>query len=570
MKINCPHCGVHGSVNDDLAGKKLRCPKCAKVFLITEDVAPAVENFPNQQETLNREVLEEQLTPPIIEEIEGEKETEKVEPSDSISDAVEVDGQELDVEEETAKEEDTEDGQTYVCSVCGQSFAPEHLVEIDFLAYCEQCRPDQDDEQALEDEEQETTVDDDEFLDFAEEENDGEDDELVASAEDLETCSGCGESLHPQFLESHGGKLYCALCAPEDGEVKEALDVTLSEDEKVADDEEEIQTEEMVYGAEEIDAAFPKECCSVCGESFHVDFLQEVDSKYYCGSCQPEVIETIAVAEDEDLDSVQDEQVDDNAEFSLEEEPSVAEESEIIKGGGSFTVGGVLKEAWQKTKGAKAAVWGGAIVTCLLFALLGGGVFFATQQLVMLDPMKTLAVNVGVQVVAAWLGMLLGSGLLLIGVSRALGQRVSWRLIFAAFSRRKVISMSVAAFLQIILICIGFLLLILPGIYLSLGYVLTMPLILEKGLGPWQALEASRKAIHKKWWSVFGLYLVMSLIYMVSAIPLGIGLIWTVPMFMVMVGVLYVRLFDSVDEAEEREEDGEEALEEIVEEIEAS
>ncbi len=38
MKIDCPHCGVSGSVDDALAGKKLRCPKCTKVFLVPDEL----------------------------------------------------------------------------------------------------------------------------------------------------------------------------------------------------------------------------------------------------------------------------------------------------------------------------------------------------------------------------------------------------------------------------------------------------------------------------------------------------------------------------------------------------
>ena len=40
MKLDCPHCGVHGSIDDSLAAKKLRCPKCSKVFLIPPDMLP--------------------------------------------------------------------------------------------------------------------------------------------------------------------------------------------------------------------------------------------------------------------------------------------------------------------------------------------------------------------------------------------------------------------------------------------------------------------------------------------------------------------------------------------------
>ena len=67
--------------------------------------------------------------------------------------------------------------------------------------------------------------------------------------------------------------------------------------------------------------------------------------------------------------------------------------------------------------------------------------------------------------------------------------------------------------------------------------------VVERGLTPWQALEASRKAITQHWFKVFGLFLLLGLITLISAIPLGIGLVWTIPLFVIAMGVLYRTIF---------------------------
>jgi len=36
MKITCPHCGIVGSAHDSMPGEKVRCPQCDKVFKVTE------------------------------------------------------------------------------------------------------------------------------------------------------------------------------------------------------------------------------------------------------------------------------------------------------------------------------------------------------------------------------------------------------------------------------------------------------------------------------------------------------------------------------------------------------
>jgi uncharacterized membrane protein len=93
------------------------------------------------------------------------------------------------------------------------------------------------------------------------------------------------------------------------------------------------------------------------------------------------------------------------------------------------------------------------------------------------------------------------------------------------------------------MVLIGFVLLIIPGIYLAIAYYMAMPLVVEKGLSPWAAMEISRKTVSKRWFTMFFFGIVMMLILIVSAIPLGIGLIWTLPMAMIAYGVIYRNMF---------------------------
>ena len=93
------------------------------------------------------------------------------------------------------------------------------------------------------------------------------------------------------------------------------------------------------------------------------------------------------------------------------------------------------------------------------------------------------------------------------------------------------------------MIIIGFLLLILPGIYLMVAYSMAMPLVVEKNMSPWQALETSRKAISKRWFSYLFLGILFSIIAGLSVLTLGLAFIWTVPLMMIAYGVLYRNMF---------------------------
>ena len=102
-----------------------------------------------------------------------------------------------------------------------------------------------------------------------------------------------------------------------------------------------------------------------------------------------------------------------------------------------------------------------------------------------------------------------------------------------------------------VLILLGLLLFILPGIYLSIAYFFSYALVVDKGLGVWEAMELSRKTVTEQWFKFFGLALLSILLIIISAIPLGIGLIWSIPSIYIAYGLLYHHLFD--DEDEERE-----------------
>ena len=67
--------------------------------------------------------------------------------------------------------------------------------------------------------------------------------------------------------------------------------------------------------------------------------------------------------------------------------------------------------------------------------------------------------------------------------------------------------------------------------------------MVDKGLGPWQAMEASRKAVTHRWFAIFGMLVLLGLLSIAGAIPLFIGLIWILPMYMIALGILYRNIF---------------------------
>jgi uncharacterized protein DUF4339 len=90
---------------------------------------------------------------------------------------------------------------------------------------------------------------------------------------------------------------------------------------------------------------------------------------------------------------------------------------------------------------------------------------------------------------------------------------------------------------------IGCALCILPGIYLSVSWYFTVPLVVDKQLGFWEAMELSRKAVAKHWFHAFGLILVISLVAAVGVIGCCIGVFVTMPIAFVALMYAYEDIF---------------------------
>jgi uncharacterized membrane protein len=83
---------------------------------------------------------------------------------------------------------------------------------------------------------------------------------------------------------------------------------------------------------------------------------------------------------------------------------------------------------------------------------------------------------------------------------------------------------------------VGIFCLVLPGIYLAVAYYpFTFLVIVDRRVGTWAAMEASRRAVTGHWWSVF-LMVIISMILVVTGLlgaavlALGVGLLVTIPL----------------------------------------
>ena len=86
-----------------------------------------------------------------------------------------------------------------------------------------------------------------------------------------------------------------------------------------------------------------------------------------------------------------------------------------------------------------------------------------------------------------------------------------------------------AGFISSLLVAIGFLLCILPGIFLVICYIFVLPLAIDKKLEFWPAMEVSRQVVQAQWFTFFGLSFVCLLVLIAGTLACLVGLIVALP-----------------------------------------
>ncbi|MGH1485560.1 MAG: hypothetical protein ACRBCI_05015 [Cellvibrionaceae bacterium] len=207
-----------------------------------------------------------------------------------------------------------------------------------------------------------------------------------------------------------------------------------------------------------------------------------------------------------------------------------------------FQIGALLSEAWSTLKGLKTKFLVGILLYIVALVAISMVLMGVTFLLGLLLSEGAIIGGLLQQIIITLVSLPMAYGLFMMALKHSVNAPTSFTEIFGYFNKMgKIFAVYI---LMSILIFVGLLLLVLPGIYLMVAYMMAIPLIIEKNdIGVWQALEISRKTITKKWFKFFGFVLLVSLIMIVAAIPLGIGLIWALPWIALVFAILYRNMF---------------------------
>lgn len=232
----------------------------------------------------------------------------------------------------------------------------------------------------------------------------------------------------------------------------------------------------------------------------------------------------------------------------------------------------VIKESWNKISGSKLTFWQ---VLIIVLAIEYGFIF--------IDRLSTAAVMPKWGILSIYLAKIiiqsiLSWSLIYLGIQKTIGVQIHFRLINYVFSWDLLKKMLGLYILKILILLLPLLLIFLPSsfamssemttnnvnnnlnilnILIALSYLAGMILVLflifrlyiasaiviANKMNPWAAIKISFKATQSNVWRLIGLTIVNTAIVMISIIPLGIGLIWSIPYLFINYGIVYQKLY---------------------------
>ncbi|WP_338461703.1 hypothetical protein VZH09_11830 [Synechococcus elongatus IITB7] len=98
---------------------------------------------------------------------------------------------------------------------------------------------------------------------------------------------------------------------------------------------------------------------------------------------------------------------------------------------------------------------------------------------------------------------------------------------------------SLTALLATSIVLTGSFFFIIPGIYFSVAYILALPIVADRFLHPWSALELSRKSLEYRWSSCLAFLIILSLINYVGFMLNWIVLLFSIPWSVCAIAAAY-------------------------------
>lgn len=198
-----------------------------------------------------------------------------------------------------------------------------------------------------------------------------------------------------------------------------------------------------------------------------------------------------------------------------------------------FLIGEALKKGWIGFKENMLFFF----LFFLSAALIGGGIAYAASLLQITEPYISNVLSIVFQTVFS---TILGMALYRISLQIVDGKKPTWHNVFEDFN--KFFNYYFGSLFYGICVGIGLLLLIVPGVYLSLKWLFWPLNVVDKGMGPIESLKESSKQTEGIKWDLLGLFIVTILINVLGVLCLLIGMFVALPVTMIAWAHIYRKI----------------------------
>ncbi|OGT38729.1 MAG: hypothetical protein A3F11_03825 [Gammaproteobacteria bacterium RIFCSPHIGHO2_12_FULL_37_14] len=225
-----------------------------------------------------------------------------------------------------------------------------------------------------------------------------------------------------------------------------------------------------------------------------------------------------------------------------------------------LAVAETLSTAWRKVYGTKQTFIA-SVALMFLMKIIFLWLMYITKHIPFINAIFVIS--------DALIALLIIYGILYLGIQRAFDLPIHYEMIFITFRLNKAINLVGLCLLQLLIVAIPFILAIffyillasylstilallvniafmLIYFWLTFRLCLGVAFILDKNVTPLAAIKLSFEATKSNVWRLASLLVIQQLVLLISIIPLGIGLIWSIPFVAITYGMIYKNLLMNV------------------------
>ena len=211
-------------------------------------------------------------------------------------------------------------------------------------------------------------------------------------------------------------------------------------------------------------------------------------------------------------------------------------------------LGECITRAWALVRNNFWPVVG--VSALVLFAIVGINQLFGLITNPIVNQMVTdqkvnareILIVLGVTIISAPVSTIFMAGLFKYYLKFIRGDMPTVSDAFSGFGPRTG-QLILLSLVQMTLVVVGYMFCIIPGIYLTVAWYFAIPLVIDRNLDFWPAMQLSRRLVSKHWFIVFAAMLVFGLVAMIGIIACGIGILVTMPVGTIALMYAYETIF---------------------------